>query len=48
MTTLGQLIESLYAKYERELHDTDRAAEATQKAVEEILDRQGLAIRVAE
>jgi hypothetical protein len=48
MTTLGHLIESLYAKYERELHDTDLAAEATQKAIEEILEAQGLAIQVAE
>jgi hypothetical protein len=48
MTTLGQLIESLYAKYERELHDSGLAAEATRKAVEEILEAQSLSIQVAE
>ena len=37
MTTIGQLIEALYTKYERQLHDPDAAAEATKRALEGIL-----------
>lgn len=40
MTTIGQLIEALYTKYERELHDHDRATIATQRALERILRRR--------
>jgi hypothetical protein len=41
MTTIGQLIEALYAKYERQLNDTDLAAIATQRALERILESRG-------
>ena len=37
MTTIGQLIEALYTKYERELNDREAAAEATSRALEGIL-----------
>ena len=37
MTTIGQLIEALYAKYERQYHDHELAAAATQRALEKIL-----------
>ena len=40
MTTIGQLIEALYAKYERELHDHDLATVATHRALEKILRRR--------
>ena len=37
MTTIGQLVEALFTKYERELHDQDLAAIATKRAVDGIL-----------
>jgi hypothetical protein len=37
MTTIGQLIEALYTKYERELHDPEAAAAATARAIDGIL-----------
>ena len=40
MTTIGQLIEVLYAKYERQLHDHELAAAATQRALERILSKR--------
>lgn len=44
-TTLGELIETLYAKFERQLHDPELAAEATQREVARIL---GSAVEIAE
>lgn len=40
MTTIGQLIEVLYAKYERQLHDHELAAAATHRALERILSKR--------
>ncbi|MBA3504142.1 MAG: hypothetical protein M4D80_07820 [Myxococcota bacterium] len=37
MTTIGQLVEALYTKFERELHDQEAAAAATKRAIDEIL-----------
>ena len=37
MTTIGQLFEALFTKYERLFHDHELAAVATQRAVEQIL-----------
>ena len=37
MTTIGQLIEALFTKYERELHDHEQAAVATKRALDGIL-----------
>lgn len=37
MTTIGQLIEALYSKYERQYQDHDLAAIATQRELERIL-----------
>jgi hypothetical protein len=37
MTTIGQLITTLFAKYERQFHDEKLAAIATQVAVDELL-----------
>ena len=37
MTTIGQLIEALFTKYERELHDQELAAQATKRALDDIL-----------
>jgi hypothetical protein len=37
-TTMGQLVSDLYAKYERELHDEELAAVATEIQVSELLE----------
>jgi hypothetical protein len=37
-TTMGQLVSDLYAKYERELHDEELAAVATEIKVAELLE----------
>lgn len=37
MTTIGELVEVLFTKYERQLQDHDLAAIATQRALEQIL-----------
>lgn len=37
-TTVGQLISDLYTKYERELHDDELAAVATEIRVSELLE----------
>jgi len=37
MTTIGQLIEALFTKYERLFHDHELAAVATQRELEQIL-----------
>lgn len=37
-TTVGQLISDLYTKYERELHDDQLAAVATEIRVAELLE----------
>ncbi len=37
-TTVGQLISDLYTKYERELHDDQLAAVATEIRVSELLE----------
>ena len=37
MTTLGQLVSTLYAKFERQYHDHELAVVATQVAIDEIL-----------
>jgi hypothetical protein len=36
--TVGQLVSDLYAKYERELHDEQLAAVATEVRVSELLE----------
>jgi hypothetical protein len=36
--SMGQLVSDLFAKYERELHDSELAAVATQIKVAEILE----------
>jgi hypothetical protein len=36
--TMGQLVSDLYAKYERELHDEELAAVATEIKVSELLE----------
>jgi hypothetical protein len=36
--TMGQLVSDLYAKYERELHDEQLAAVATEVRVTELLE----------
>ena len=36
--TMGQLVSDLYAKYERELHDEELAAVATEIRVAELLE----------
>ena len=38
-TTMGQLISDLFARYERELHDPELAAVATQIRLAELLER---------
>ena len=38
MITVGQLVSDLYAKYERELHDEQLAAVATEIKVTELLE----------
>jgi hypothetical protein len=40
MTTIGQLVSVLFAKYEQQLHDEELAAVATQVAVDELLSIQ--------
>jgi hypothetical protein len=40
MTTIGQLVELLFAKFEREYHDEKLAALATQVALEGLLRRR--------
>jgi len=40
MTTIGQLVSELYAKYERRYRDEELAAIATKNAVEQILQRR--------
>lgn len=37
MTTFGQLVSALFAKYERQFHDEQVAAVATQVALDELL-----------
>lgn len=37
MTTIGQLVSILFAKYERQFHDERLAAVATQVALDELL-----------
>jgi hypothetical protein len=37
MTTIGQLVSILFAKYERQFHDEKLAALATQVALDELL-----------
>lgn len=37
MTTVGQLISTLYTKFEREYHDPELAAIATEVALDELL-----------
>ena len=37
MTTVGQLISTLFTRFEREYHDPELAAVATQVAVNELL-----------
>ena len=37
MTTIGQLVSELFAKYERRFHDEEIAAVATQVIVDELI-----------
>ena len=37
-TTMGQLVSDLFARYERELHDPELAAVATQVRLAELLE----------
>lgn len=40
MTTIGKLVSTLFAKYERQFQDRELAAVATQVALEELLRRR--------
>ncbi len=40
MTTIGDLVSTLFAKYERRFHDEQLAALATQVSMDELLRRR--------
>lgn len=45
MTTIGQLVSILFAKYERQFHDEKRAARATQAALDKILRERQMSVK---